>query len=193
MECCYALKSFGIDMDPFEIKDSVRLSDSMKEQIQQYREIDKKQQEKAEARVLPRTNDVLLGRGRPFQLYSGNLALAVEIDQNRGRYTRAKKMDKKIITSEIVQGIRQRGGRFLKKVNNGVVDWEEVDFETSRLKVSHSFRTMSRWHSDNEDAYNNDENGSEATHGDSPHFLVGEEPTSPDAVNESSSLPKDIN
>merc|ERR1712194_704258 len=86
-------------------------------------------------------------------------------------------MDKKIITSEIVQSIYECGGRFLKKVNNEIgngVDWEEVDFETSRLKVSHSFRTNSRCHSDNEDACNNSGNVGEEMLGDSNQFLTSE-------------------
>jgi len=71
-------------------------------------------------------------------------------------------MEKKIITSEIVENIRQSGGRFLKKViinnnnnnNNNIhsnIDWEEVDFETSRLKVSHSFRTITKWQAEQDD------------------------------------------
>lgn len=177
MECSYALKSFGIDIEPFETNGLFSLSDSVKEEINRFREMDKKQQEKAEARVLPRPNDVLLGRGRPFQLYSGNLALGAKIDQNRSRYTKAKKMDKKIITSEIVQSIHKCGGRFLKKANNETgndVDWEEVGFETARLKVSHSFRTNSKCHSENEDTWNNSGNVGEEMLGDSNQFLTSE-------------------
>jgi hypothetical protein len=106
---------------------------------------------KQNARLLPQPNDVLLGRGRPFQLFPGNLALTDTINIYRTRYVASKKMDKKIITSEIVGNIRNSGGRFLKKANDdnrSDVDWSEVDFETARLKVSHSFRTMTKWHAD---------------------------------------------
>ena len=201
MECCYALKSFGIDIDPFETNGSISVSDSVKEEIQRFLEIDKKQRKKAEGRVLPRPNDVLLGRGRPFQLYSGNLALVAKIDQNRARYTKAKKMDKKIITSEIVQSICDDGVRFLKKVNNEMgngVDWEEVDFETARLKVSHGFRTNSRCHSDNEDAWINGENIGEEILGDSNQFLMNDGTYSLGSLKSTSpsnaaSLPNDTN
>ena len=63
-------------------------------------------------------------------------------------------MDKKTITIEIVEEMIESGCRFLKKVNKdagGNKDWEEVDFETARLKVSHSFRTLSKGHPDNDD------------------------------------------
>jgi len=178
MECRYALKSFGIDIDTFQIDGSTSLSDSVKEVIERCRELDAAHQKKLDARLLPRPNDVLLGRGRPFQLYSGNLALTSKIDENRTRYTNAKKMHKKIITSEIVESIHASGGRFLKKVNNenGTgADWEEVDFETARLKVSHSFRTMSKWHSENDDTWNNGGSGTEEIVVDSiPSISTGE-------------------
>lgn len=151
MECRYALKSFGIHVDSFA---NGSLTDSVQEVIKCFRELDEVHRKKMEKKVLPRPNDVLLGRGRPFQLYSGNLALTAMIDQNRTRYTTAKKMDKKAITSEIVESIRKSGGMFLKKAVEGSdVDWEEVDFETSRLKVSHSFRTMSRCHAGQDDLH----------------------------------------
>ena len=151
MECRYALKSFGVDIDSFdETEESTGNS-----WLQNCIDLDDVHRKKLESRLLPRPNDVLLGRGRPFQLYSGNLALTAKIDENRTRYMTAKKMHKKIIPSEIVESIQASGGRFLKKVSGGSnADWEEVDFETARLKVSHSFRTMSRWHSDNDDTWN---------------------------------------
>ena len=148
MECCYALKSFGIDIDLFEANDSVALSDSVKDSVEQCRMLDEYQQKKLETRLVPNPNDVLLGRGRPFQLYSGNIAMSSLIDEQRARYMAARKMDKKMITSEIVKEINRCGGRFLKRVNNKKnatdADWEVVDFETARLKVSHSFRTITK-------------------------------------------------
>ena len=157
LECEYELRSFGIDVGSFESGESVVLSDSVQGVVRRCQLLDEFYREKQDARLLPQPNDVLLGRGRPFQLFPGNLALSATIDQYRGRYVSSKKMEKKIITSEIVENIRQSGGRFLKKVknnnnnNNNIhsnIDWEEVDFETSRLKVSHSFRTITKWQAD---------------------------------------------
>ncbi|MGK3745483.1 MAG: hypothetical protein ACI90V_012344 [Bacillariaceae sp.] len=119
--------------------------------IQRCQLMDQVLKTKQDARLLPHPNDVLLGRGRPFQLFPGNLALTDTINIYRTRYVASKKMDKKIITSEIVGNIRNSGGRFLKRANDdnhSDVDWVEVDFETARLKVSHSFRTMTKWHAD---------------------------------------------
>lgn len=186
MECTYALKSYGIDIDTFETDGPTSLSDSVQGVMQCYRDMDEGHQKKLDARLLPRPNDVLLGRGRPFQLYSGNLALTAKIDENRTRYMAAKKMHKKLITSEIVESIHKSGGRFLKKVSNGDqidVDWEKVDFETSRLKVSHSFRTMSRWQ--NEDACNQGGTVSEETLVDSIPSISVQETNSLDFMTES--------
>ena len=163
------------------------MSDSVQGVVQRCRELDEFYKKKQNARLLPRANDVLLGRGRPFQLYSGNLALTAVIDRYRKRYALAKKMDKKIITSEIVKKIRESGGRFLKKVNtdNPIHDWEEVDFETSRLKVSHSFRTMSKWHADNDDSWNNGSKGSYDSSVDSTPSIQSEETKSNSLVADS--------
>jgi len=176
LECRYALKSFGVDIDTFEMGGSTSLSDSVQGVIQRCRELDESQRKKLNARLLPRPNDVLLGRGRPFQLYSGNLALTTIIDGYRAQYMSSKKMIKKTITSEIVESIRASGGRFLKKGSD--VDWEEVDFETSRLKVSHSFRTISKWHSDNDDAWNHGGKGSEEVLVDSIPSILGKDTNS---------------
>lgn len=160
IECEYALKSFGIDIDTFKSNPPT----SVHEWLQHCKSLDESHRKELKTKILPRANDVLLGRGRPFQLYSGNLALTTKIDENRARYATAKKMHKKTITIEIVEIIHKSGGRFLKKVNNDEScnrDWEEVDFETARLKVSHSFRTMSKGNASNEDVWNNGGNGSE--------------------------------
>jgi len=157
IECEYALKSFGIDIDTFRTNSST----SDQEWVNLSKSLDESHRNELQTRILPRLNDVLLGRGRPFQLYSGNLALTSKIDENRARYTVAKKMDKKTITIEIVEQIHESGGRFLRKVNGnkgGNMDWEEVDFETARLKVSHSFRTMSKGSEEN---WNNGGKGGE--------------------------------
>lgn len=144
LECTYALRSYGINID-YDLQQGI--SHVQKWGLQQCKQLDDYFREIHDKRLLPGPKDVLLGRGRPFQLYSGNLALTVTIDQYRERYISSKKMDKKAITAEIVENIVSSGGRFLKRVNDDEasnIDWKVVDFETARLKVSHSFRTMSK-------------------------------------------------
>lgn len=159
LECEYALKSFGIDIDTLRTSPSA----SVQKWLERCKSFDKIHRDELRTRILPRPNDVLLGRGRPFQLYSGNLALTAKIDENRARYATAKKMHKKTITIEIVERIHESGGRFLRKNSgkNGNMAWEEVDFETARLKVSHSFRTTSKGNAGSEDIWNHGGKGGE--------------------------------
>lgn len=149
LECAYALKSFGIDIDSLGRVDATTLSKSTLEMIDLCKRMDKQKTEN-DKRLLPRPNDVLLGRGRPFQLFPGNLALTNLINANKERYDVSRKMEKKKITEEIVNLIKNCNGRFLKRSNEKAssylmtTEWEEVKFETARLKVSHSFRTMTK-------------------------------------------------
>jgi len=185
LECAYALKSFGIDIDNLESVNSLSLSGSIQASIKRCQFLDGVLKAKQEVRLLPQPKDALLGRGRPFQNFPGNLALTDIINVNRTRYAASKKMDKKIITTEIVNGIRNSGGRFLRRVNDdnhSEIDWEEVDFETARLKVSHSFRTMTKWHANHD---NNTYNQAIAESDEFTHSMVAEEFTSIGIVAES--------
>jgi len=185
LECAYALKSFGIDIDNLESVNSLSLSGSIQASIKRCQFMDGVLKAKQDVRLLPQPKDALLGRGRPFQNFPGNLALTDIINVNRTRYAASKKMDKKIITTEIVNGIRNSGGRFLRRVNDdnhSEIDWEEVDFETARLKVSHSFRTMTKWHANHD---NNTYNQAIAESDEFTHSMVAEEFTSIGIVAES--------
>ncbi len=148
LECEYGLRSFGIDINT----DKAMISN--KEWLEQCKALDESHRKELGTRIIPGPNDVLLGRGRPFHQHSGNLALTAKVDENRTRYMAARKMEKKKITIEVVEDTFKSGCRFLKKVNKndgGKCDWEEVDFDAARLKVSHSFRTLSKGHPDNEE------------------------------------------
>jgi hypothetical protein len=85
--------------------------------------------------------DVLFGRGKVKDHY-GNIYLHQLIAMKQGRYEAAERWEKTIIAEEIISIIRDRGGRFLKpsKVKTNET-WTEVDAETAREKVSHTFRS----------------------------------------------------
>jgi hypothetical protein len=88
--------------------------------------------------LLPSHADVLFGRGKPVQEHPGNLALGVLIESLLVRYNacNGKKM-KQLVTQEVINKIKSRGGKFIKQVD-GV--WVDVDEQTAREKVSHTFR-----------------------------------------------------
>lgn len=62
-----------------------------------------------------RENDVLSGRGGATNSYRGNRAFRVLVKEYQEQYLKAKKRDKPAVASLIVETIRKRGGRFLRR------------------------------------------------------------------------------
>ena len=91
----------------------------------------------------PSPEDILLGRGRPYQGYSGNLKLAEIIESHRRVYQQARRFDKTCIAMQIVNTIKMNKGRFLQRQAGGG-GWVEVDDAIAREKVSSGFRTRTR-------------------------------------------------
>ena len=86
----------------------------------------------------PGPNDVLLGRGRPFQEYIGNRQFISLVEAERERYQRTEdKFEKTCISIDIVKKIQDIGGRFLDRTEEG---WEVVNDVTAREKASRAFR-----------------------------------------------------
>lgn len=86
---------------------------------------------------VPGPNDVLLGRGKLIQEHTGNLRFRHIVENHREMYETARRLEKTLLASKIVEILQQTGGRFVKRDGTG---WAEVDDETARYKVSHSFR-----------------------------------------------------
>ena len=90
--------------------------------------------------MLPGPYDVLVGRGKFIQDHPGNFRYRHVIENHMLRYEQSsKRVEKTNLTSEIVQVVKGYGGRFLKQENGG---WIEIDDESARDKVSHSFRNL---------------------------------------------------
>jgi len=89
--------------------------------------------------LYPTNADVVLGRGRPYQEYVGNVRLAELVDQVRNKYlATTNRLEKTFLTMKIYNKIAQEGGYFLQRVDDG---WEVVDDSVARGKISHCFRT----------------------------------------------------
>jgi hypothetical protein len=84
-------------------------------------------------------NDVLSGRGGGTNQHEGNCYFRALINQNREKYLRAKKNDKPFISLSIVKAIRDRNGRFLKKVEKTGL-WYEIGDAAAREKTSQALR-----------------------------------------------------
>jgi hypothetical protein len=91
----------------------------------------------------PNKFDVLLGRGRPFQEFPGNIRLAVIIDMYRNEHQSAKWGEKTEVCDNIVDIVKNSGARFLKR-NENENGWVEVGPLVARAKASHGFRTKTR-------------------------------------------------
>jgi hypothetical protein len=91
----------------------------------------------------PSQMDVLLGRGRPYHEFAGNLRLSSVIDMHREAYAVGNRFKKTAISVEVVQIIKSMNGRFLKRGEDGY-GWVEVPEDVARVKISHSFRTKKR-------------------------------------------------
>jgi hypothetical protein len=96
----------------------------------------------------PSPRDVLMGKGKPYQDFSGNLRLWELIEDNRRLHQTSAKVNKTVLTHTIVNLVHQEKGRFLKRDESSssggglqVGCWQEVDDVTARKKVSHAFRS----------------------------------------------------
>jgi hypothetical protein len=84
----------------------------------------------------PTRNDVLLGRGVPYQDYAGNVRLSKFIEIHRDRYfdPGAARGEKKRICDEMIVAVHQSQGRFLKRSEDGET-WIVADYEEGKHEI----------------------------------------------------------
>ena len=143
-ECQYQLMTFGIPVDliPLSETGDLKTGNHIKWLARRRRrEIgrDSALSVNRELIDLPRGNDVLFGRGRPYTQHEGNRLLHQLIAENRDVYDRSKQGQKIFIRKAIAQAISADGGRFLRLDSDG--GWVKVDDETARDKIGHAFRS----------------------------------------------------
>lgn len=101
----------------------------------------------ADTKVLPSSvglstfapEDVLSGRGGGTNQHEGNCFFRSLINSHREKYLRSKKNDKPFISRSIVNAIRRRNGRFLKKDEKAGL-WYEIGDAAAREKTSQALR-----------------------------------------------------
>ena len=152
MEAQYNLMTFGINLqgclDPgFGVLsrhsiDAYLQDRRLKEAASQQRESELLVS-KPGAVFFPNTKDVLMGRGRPFISWPGNVHLRQRVISRLDRYIQigVPYNGKTAIAVEVVNEIKLEGGRFLKR-NPGY--WEIVDDQKAKEKVSQIFRAEVR-------------------------------------------------
>jgi hypothetical protein len=87
--------------------------------------------------VRPKNNDILFGRGKPFQNHPGNRKMLQLIDRYKQQYSESPRDRKRPIVEEIIGLLSQDGGRFLKRYNEDVNStwWVEVSNQIAFDKV----------------------------------------------------------
>mmetsp|Transcript_3474 Transcript_3474/g.9194 ORF Transcript_3474/g.9194 Transcript_3474/m.9194 type:complete len:568 (-) Transcript_3474:885-2588(-) len=95
--------------------------------------------------VPPQPKDILLGRGRPYQKYPGNVEFARLLQECKPAYNDPSntRTERTQLRKQLVQDLRDSGVRFLKRDDSGDW-WEEVSDAAARERVSMSLRNMSR-------------------------------------------------
>jgi hypothetical protein len=93
----------------------------------------------------PNPNDVLLGRGKPFQNHHGNQEMLRVVDMYRVKYHQAERAYKHEIIEEVLGLIRSQGGRFLERVDERENSYyNEVTDSVAYRKIGHAFRSNAR-------------------------------------------------
>jgi hypothetical protein len=96
--------------------------------------------------VGPGENDVLLGRGRPYQNYSGNKRMLHIVSQYKGQYSARPRDQKRAFVETVLDAVFKDGTKFLRRVEAGDLSssWEEVDRTAAAEKVWHALRCKER-------------------------------------------------
>ena len=150
-EIRYALSSFGICMNESDITET-----ALQHRLQNYI-VEHQRQERAELEEsirssyssdsgfvgCPRANDILLGKGRSYQDYSGNLRLSKEIlPKVVARYRLSEGfLDKSLVTMDVLEDLKAEGCRFLKQTEGG---WQIEEGPAPQVKVSQVVRRLIR-------------------------------------------------
>eukprot|EP00339_Tiarina_fusa_P009765 CAMPEP_0117014084 /NCGR_PEP_ID=MMETSP0472-20121206/11499_1 /TAXON_ID=693140 ORGANISM="Tiarina fusus, Strain LIS" /NCGR_SAMPLE_ID=MMETSP0472 /ASSEMBLY_ACC=CAM_ASM_000603 /LENGTH=456 /DNA_ID=CAMNT_0004717569 /DNA_START=74 /DNA_END=1444 /DNA_ORIENTATION=- len=124
--------------------------------IQRRREIERemeqnsRMEEEASGIILhPQPHDVLVGRGRPYQEYTGNQRLSRLVEAQSYRYRNTEdRFEKSCIILESVKMVQNSNGRFLQKTSGG---WKLATDKVAREKTCSAFRFKAgKTNSDNE-------------------------------------------
>lgn len=93
--------------------------------------------------ILPTLTDVVLGRGRWFQDFPGNVEFRKYLESCTDTYDKADRGGKIALTNTIVRTLKAGGTRFLRLSGsvNGDDVWEEASFKEVYKKVSQCYRT----------------------------------------------------
>ena len=93
--------------------------------------------------LYPKPNDVLIGRGAAYQEHPGSQYWDKLIYAQLARYLSTSKFDRQVINMEIIETIKESGGRFLQRTP--CVGWEILDDIAVKDKTSSAFRNRATY------------------------------------------------
>lgn len=153
LEVQYSLMPFGIDLSAFLDPGQGTLSKRYIDAYLEDRRLKEAEAERLSMELLasrpgsyfyPTPKDVIMGRGRPYVSWPGNVRLPKLVSKYIYQYTKASnsRNGKSAVAMEVVDAVRQEGGRFLYRGQNGY--WQEASDQKARDKVSQIFRAEIR-------------------------------------------------
>lgn len=94
--------------------------------------------------IQPTSADVVLGRGRFFQDFPGNVEFRNYLESCAFKYDNTDRVGKMAITNFLVASLKASGTRFLRLTpsDNGDDAWEEISSKEVYKKVSQFYRTV---------------------------------------------------
>ena len=154
LEMEYSLITFGIPCKTLLQSDLVYDDGSdMKQHLHQrflerrrqteQEEYETRKQEEKDTGIIyyPQPNDVLVGRGRPYQDYSGNQRWIRIIEDHLEMYHKhIDRFAKTCLSMDIVKQVQDYGGRFIERTKSGGA-WCEIDDVMAREKTVVAFRS----------------------------------------------------
>lgn len=89
-------------------------------------------------------HDIVCGRGAPSHLQEGNTMFRELVEEYQAAYLCSKRADKPKIAMQVMEEVRARQGRFVRRVktatNGRCFGWEELDEKRSYEKVCQTLR-----------------------------------------------------
>ena len=89
-------------------------------------------------------NDIVCGRGAPSNLQEGNKMFQEIVEEHQAFYLCSKRAHKPKIALQVIDEVRARGGRFVRRVktatNGRSFGWEELEEKRSYEKVCQALR-----------------------------------------------------
>ncbi|CAJ1936081.1 unnamed protein product [Cylindrotheca closterium] len=92
--------------------------------------------------LVPKTNDVLLGRGKRIQKHPGNISFRDWMYEHRSEYDGAYKFKRRQVAMELKNRYAENGVRFLKQTSD--FKWSLANEEETEEKVKQLFRSFRR-------------------------------------------------